>query len=114
MQRTIYTITATQVVTSENHPEGIKSAVQGYPIDIDSRSYNATAANPNGDSDKALINAQADFATAVRDLTNANTPARVMWTVTLERQDGQQIARKSWGAFPDMTPAPEPNEQPVE
>ena len=115
MLRQIYTVSATQIVTSENHPEGVKSNVQGYPIDHDSRSYNATAANPNGDSDKALINAQADFATAVKDLTNASNPARVMWTVTLTQANGVQIARKSWGAFPDMTPQPEPTpEEPAE
>lgn len=32
---------------------------------------------------------------------------RAMWTVTLERADGRQIMRESFGAFPDMTP-PEP------
>ena len=99
-----------QAVVSEANPHGIKSAVQGYPIDIDSRSYAVPDGNPNGDSDKALIVAQARFADAVETLTLANNPARVMWTVTLERQDGQQIARKTWGALPDMTPAPEPEE----
>ena len=112
MLRQIYTITATQVVISESHPEGVKSNVQGYPIDHDSRSYPTADGNPNGDSGKALINAQADFAGAVKDLTNANNPNRIMWTVTLEQANGVQIARKSWGAFPDMTPAPEP--EPVE
>lgn len=107
--RNIYTIAATQVVTSENHPEGVKSKYAD-PIDIDSRSYNATAANPNGDSDKALIVAQARFADAVETLTLANNPARVLWTVTLEQANGVQIARKTWGALPDMTPQPEPNE----
>ena len=113
--RNIYTITATQVVISENHPEGIKSAVQGYPIDIDSRSYPAPDGNPNGDSDKALIVTQARFADAVENLTLANNPARVMWMVTLERHDGQQIAKKKWGDLPDMTPQPKPaaNESPA-
>ena len=31
-----------------------------------------------------------------------------MWTVTLEQANGAQIARKTFGAFPDMTPEPEP------
>ena len=106
MLRQIYTINAVQIVTSESHPEGMKSNVTGYPKEHDSRSYNATEANPNGDSGKALINAQADFATAVKDLTNSNNPARVMWAVTLTQANGVQIARKSWGAMPDMTPAP--------
>lgn len=30
------------------------------------------------------------------------------WTVTLTRADGRQIMRESFGAFPDMTPAPDP------
>ena len=110
MLRQIYTITATQVVTSDAQPYGAESPVPGYPKKHDSRGYQAKDGNPNGDSDRALINAQADFADAVKDLTNANNPARVMWTVTLEQANGVQIARKSWGAFPDMTPVPEPEE----
>lgn len=110
MLRTIYTITATQVVVSENHPEGVLSNVSGYPISRDSRNYEATEQNPNGNSETALIVAQADYAAAVRDLTTANNPNRVMWAVTLTRADGVQIARKSFGAFPDMTPAPVPPE----
>ncbi|MBQ7655145.1 MAG: hypothetical protein IJS41_01410 [Clostridia bacterium] len=112
--RQIYTITATQVVVSEANPHGIKSAVQGYPIDIDSRSYAAPDGNPNGDSDKALIVAQARFADAVEALTLANTPTRVMWTVTLTQANGVQIARKSWGAMPDMTPPAPTPEEPAE
>lgn len=56
----------------------------------------------------ALIVAQADYAAAVRDLTTANNPNRAGWAVTLARWDGIQIAKKSFGAFPDMTPQPEP------
>ncbi|MBR3019562.1 MAG: hypothetical protein IKH57_21200 [Clostridia bacterium] len=108
MLRQIYTVTATQVVVSESHPEGVLSKVSGYPVDRDSRNYEATEQNPNGNPETALIVAQADYATAVRDLTTANNPNRVMWAVTLTRADGVQIARKSWGAFPDMTPAPDP------
>ena len=106
--RNIFEISATQIVISDNHPEGVKSNVTGYPISVDSRSYGATEANPNGDPDVALIVAQAEFADAVKNLTVANNPSRVMWAVTLEQANGVQIARKSWGAFPDMTPAPEP------
>ena len=113
MLRQIYTITAAQVVTSDAHPEGIKSKYAD-PIDIDSRSYAASDGNPNGDSDKALIVAQARFADAVETLTLANNPNRVQWTVTLERHDGQQIARKTWGALPDMTPPAPTPEEPAE
>jgi hypothetical protein len=39
-----------------------------------------------------------------------------MSIVTLEQADGRTILRESIGAFPDMTPAPEPpvEEEPVE
>ena len=107
--RNIYTIDAKQVVVSESHPEGVLSAVPNYPVTVDSRSYNATEQNPNGDTDTALIVAQAEFADEVKALTIANNPNRVMWTVTLTQVNGVQIARKTWGAMPDMTPLqPEP------
>jgi len=109
--RQIYIVSASQVVTSESHPEGVYSAVSGYPIRRDSRDYERTEANPNGNPDTALIVAQADYAAAVRDLTTANNSNRVGWAVTLERWDGVQIARKAYGAFPDMTP-PEPEPEP--
>lgn len=50
--------------------------------------------------------AQADFADRVKQLSLAHN--RAMWCVTITRADGVQIARKSFGAFPDMTPVPEP------
>ena len=104
MLRQIYTVNAMQIVTSEAHPEGIKSAISGYPIDYDSRNYEATEQNPNGNEELALIVAQADYADAVKALSIAHN--RAGWVVTLERWDGVQIARKTFGAFPDMTPAP--------
>lgn len=108
--RNIYIVNATQVVISGAHPEGLQSPVTGYPITVDSRSYAAPDGSPNGDSDKALIVAQARYADAVETMTLANNPNRVLWTVTLERHDGAQLARKSVGAMPDMTPAQEPEE----
>ena len=39
---------------------------------------------------------------------------RAMWAVTLTRADGVLVERKSFGAFPDMTPAPEPEPEPDE
>lgn len=111
--RQIYIVNATQVVTSDTHQEGVYSAVNGYPIKRDSRDYEATEQNPNGNADLALIVAQADYSDAVKALSLAHN--RVGWAVTLERWDGVQLARKSFGAFPDMTPAPEPEpEEPVE
>ena len=107
--RRIFTVDAKQVVVSNSHPEGALSNLPDFPITVDSRSYNATEQNPNGDSDVALIVAQARYADEVEALTVANNPTRVMWTVTITRADGVQIARKKFGAFPDMTPpAPEP------
>ena len=109
--RNIFIVNATQVIVSESNPQGVPSDVTGYPISRDSRSYGATEQNPNGDPDIALIVAQADFADAVKTLTTANNPNRVMWAVTLTQANGVQIMRKSWGAFPDMTP-PEPEPEP--
>jgi hypothetical protein len=109
--RNIYTTTAIQIVISEAHPEGTYTKVDGYPIQRDSRNYEATEQNPNGNSDLALIVAQADYADAVKALSIAHN--RAGWAVTLERWDGVQLARKSFGAFPDMTPpVPEPEESP--
>ena len=106
MFRQIYIVNATQVVTSEANPQGVYSAVTGYPIRRDSRDYEVTEQNPNGNADLALIVAQADYANAVQALSIAHN--RAGWAVTLERWDGVQLARKSFGAFPDMTPQPEP------
>jgi len=105
--RQIYTTTAMQIVTSESNPQGVYSNVTGYPIKRDSRDYEATIESPNGNEGLALIVAQADYADAVKNLSVAHN--RAGWAVTLERWDGVQIARKSWGAMPDMTPpAPTP------
>ena len=104
--RNIYIVNATQVVVSDNHPEGAYSVLPGYPIQFDSRSYGATEENPNGSEELALIVAQAEFADRVKQLSLSGN--RAMWTVTLMRADGERIARKTWGAFPDMTPIPEP------
>ena len=100
--RNIYTVSATQVVTSDSHPEGLYSNVTGFPKTFDSRTY-------NGNIDTTLIVAQAEFADEVKALTIANSATRTMWTVTLEQADGRQIARKTSGAFPAE---PEPEEEP--
>ena len=107
--RNIFIVNATQVVTSDSHPEGVYSTVNGYPIKRDSRDYEATEQNPNGNEELALIVAQSDYADAVKTLSVAHN--RAGWAVTLERWDGVQISRKTFGAFPDMTP-PEPEPEP--
>ena len=106
--RQIFIVSASQVVTSESHPEGLYSVMSGYPKTYDSRTYPAADGNPNGDTDTALIVAQAEYADEVKALTVANNPNRVMWCVTITDAKGVQIARKAWGNMPDMTPVPEP------
>lgn len=103
--RNIYIVNATHVITSEAHPEGVFGTVPDYPKQYDSRNYNATEQNPNGDEARALEVAQAEFHTRVGAFLTANN--RAMWAVTLTRSDGRQIMQESRGAFPDMTPAPE-------
>ena len=112
--RNIFTVNATQVVVSESHPEGVYSVINPYPVNYDSRSYETTEANPNGNEELALICAKADFADRVKQLSLSHN--RAAWAVTLTRADGRQIMCESRGAFPDMTPAPEPapEESPVE
>lgn len=111
--RQIYIVTATQVVTSESHPEGIYSAMSGYPKTFDSRSYDATAENPNGNEEKALNAAKSEYFSRLSAMY-VGSASRVMAMVTLERADGRQIMRESIGAFPDMTPTPEPAPEPEE
>lgn len=113
MVRQIYIVTATQVVTSDSHPEGLYSVVSGYPKNYDSRQYAAPDGNPNGDPDKALRMARAEYLSRVSAILAADNPARAMATVTLERSDGVQVAREVIGSMPDMTP-PEPEPEPEE
>lgn len=109
--RNIFVVNATQVVTSDAHPDGIYSNLPDYPKKFDSRNYEATAENPNGNPELALIVAQADYADIVKQLSLAHN--RAMWAVTLTRADGVLVERKSFGAFPDMTPIPpEPQPEP--
>ena len=108
--RQIFIVNATQVVTSDAHPEGLFSVVSGFPKTFDSRAYPASDGNPNGDEEKALNMAKSAYlAQLSTNYANAN-PTRVMMVVTLERADGRQIMRESIGTFPDMTPATEPEE----
>lgn len=103
--RNIFIVNATQVVVSESHPEGVYSTLPNYPVLYDSRDYERTETTPNGSEELALICAQSDFADRVKQLSLAHN--RAMWCVTITRADGVQIARKSFGALPDLTP-PEP------
>ena len=97
--RNIYIVTATQVVTSESHPEGLFSVMNGYP-------KIATEANPNGDSDAALRAAKSEYFSRL-SANYAGSATRVMSTVTLETAQGRTVMSECIGQFPDMTPAPE-------
>ena len=109
MNREIYKVYATQIVISESNPQGVLSDIPNYPKPFDSRNYKASAENPNGSSDIALLAAQADFKTEALALSTADSPNRVGWCVSIIRtSDGERIARKAWGGYPDMTHAPEP------
>ena len=113
--RNIYIVNATQVVVSENNPQGVLSNVANYPMNFDSRNYKATEQNPNGDEEIALLAAQAEYSAEIVRLATADSPSRVAWNVSITRaSDGKQIYLKSWGAFPFITPTPEPEPEPEE
>ena len=116
MNREIYKVFATQIVTSTQNPQGAISDLPNYPKTFDSRTYKATEANPNGDRDVALLAAQADFKAECLTLTTADNPTRVGWTVFIIRtSDGERIDRMAFGGYPDMTPIPpESEEEPEE
>ncbi|MBQ1789592.1 MAG: hypothetical protein II008_05410 [Oscillospiraceae bacterium] len=110
--REIYKVFATQIVISESNPQGVLSDIPNFPKPFDSRNYKATAENPNGDGEVALLAAQAEFKNESLTLTMADSPSRVGWTVSIIRtSDGKEIDRKAWGGYPDMTP-PEPEPEP--
>lgn len=103
--RNIYIVDATQVVVSDSHPEGAFSHISGYPKIFDSRNYEATEENPDGNADRALRIAKSEYF-SVQSLIYAST-SRAMGSVTLERADGRQIMCDSIGWFPNMTPESE-------
>ena len=109
--RNIYIVNATQVVVSENHPEGMFSTISGFPKTFDSRSYNATEQNPDGDAERAYEVALAEFLKQRSDLLIANN--RAMWTVTFGRADGRQFEFATKGGFPNVTPQLEPEPEPT-
>ena len=113
--RNIYRVDATQIVISESNPQGVLSAISGYPKYYDSRDYKATEANPNGNEEIALFAAREEFNGEVKRLAMADAPSRVGWVVTLTRtSDGREIDRKAVGGYPDMTPPqPEPESEPT-
>lgn len=101
--RNIFIVNAIQVVISENHPEGAYSVISGYPKTYDSRNYDATAENPNGNPDKALNAAKSEYFSRLSAIY-VGSASRVMATVSLTQIDGRIILRESVGSLPDMTP----------
>lgn len=92
MARNIIIVNATQIVTSDAHPEGIFSTVSGFPKVFDS--------GVNGDIEQTMNTAKAAYFDQLsKNYANTN-PNRVMTTVTLEMANGQQILRESIGGFP--------------
>ena len=92
MGRTVLVVNATQVVTSEQNPQGLFSVVSGYPKNFDSRNY-------NDDLELTMKKAKAEYFDRLGimyDDTNAN---RIMKTVTLETAGGNQVLRESIGKF---------------
>ena len=88
--RQIYIVNATQVVTSESHPEGLFSVVQGFPQNFDSQNY--------ADEEAALRAAKSAY--YARLSANYGATNRAMTTMTLTMSDGRIILRDSEGAFP--------------
>lgn len=92
MARNIVIVNATQIVTSDAHPEGIFSVVSGFPKVFDS--------GDGGDIEATMKTAKsAYFAQLSTNYANTN-PARVMTTVTLEMANGSQLMSESIGGFP--------------
>ena len=94
--RNIFIVNATQVVTSESHPEGLYSVMQGYPKTFDSNTY-------DGDAEAALKAAKSEYFSRL-SANYAGSASRVMATVTLEQADGRTILRESLGGFPEVEP----------
>lgn len=114
MLRELYIVNATQVVTSQQNPQGLFSVVSGYPKTFDSRSYESTEENPNGNSEKALAAAKSEYYSRLSAIY-VGSETRVMATVTLMTAQGRTILHECIGAFPDMTPIPpEPEPEEVE
>lgn len=102
MARNIIVVNATQVVTSEQNPQGIFSVMTGFPKVYDSGN--------DGDIEQNMKTAKAAYYDQLsKNYANMN-PARVMTTVTLEMASGEQILRESIGGYPVIEPEPEPEE----
>ena len=104
MARNIFTVNATQVVTSQANPQGIKSVVDGYPKDFDSIRY-------NNDIELTRKKANAEYHTRLGIMYDDTNENRVMKTVTLQNAMGDLLLHECVGGFPAE---PEPEEEPEE
>lgn len=107
MDRNIAIVSASQVITSDSHPEGLYSIVSGFPKVFDS--------GVDGDIEANMKAAKAAYFDQLsKNYANTN-PSRVMTTVTLEMANGEQILAESIGGFPEIVPPePEPEPEPEE
>ena len=96
MARNIFIVSASQVVISDSHPEGLFSIMSSYPKIFDSNNY-------NGDSDAALRAAKAEYYSRL-SANYTGSASRVMATVTLETAQGRTITSECIGAFPEIAP----------
>lgn len=103
MARTIYIVNATQVVTSESHPEGLFSVKPDYPKTFDSMRY-------DNSPERAFEVAEAEYRSCESAMLLDTNSTRVMQTITLERSDGVPYYHRCKGAFPVVQPEPEPEE----
>lgn len=93
--RNIIIVNATQLVTSESHPEGLFSVMTGFPKTFDSLNY-------DGNIEQTMKAAKVAYYDQLSK--NYGYTNRAMTTVTLEMSNGQQILKESVGAFPVTEP----------
>ena len=104
--RNIYIVTATQVVISENHPEGLWSVKPNYPKTYDTLSYDT--------EEKAYAAAESEYRALESAMLVDTNPNRAMQAITLEFANGRSILHRCVGAFPVPQPEEEPQEEPQE
>lgn len=92
MGRTVLIVNATQVVTSEQNPQGLFSVVNGYPKTFDSRNY-------NDDLELTMKKAKSEYFDRLGIMYDDTNAYRIMKTVTLETASGNQFLRDSIGSF---------------
>ena len=103
--RNLFVVNATQIVTSETHPEGLFSVMPNFPRNFDSIDY-------EGDIEATLNAAKSLYHDQLGKNYGNTNPNRVMTTVTLGTAGGIQLMSECVGAFPNIAPEPEPEPEP--